>query len=125
MKADNDNIDPHAPLRLKDAVAIAFPYGGMSVSGLRREAFRGRLVMMRIAGKDFTTLAYIEEMKSRCLVLESLPASGCGQPVKTEKRSGSSSTVESNSALAAANMIVERLSKSSRSTSPSASLRSH
>ena len=50
------NIDPNAPLRLKDAVEIAFPLGGMTVSGLRRERNKGRLVIEEIAGKQFTTL---------------------------------------------------------------------
>ena len=31
--------------------------GGMTVSGLRREAARGRLAIEVIAGKHFTTLA--------------------------------------------------------------------
>ena len=31
-------IDPDTPLRLKTAVEVAFPLGGMTVSGLRREA---------------------------------------------------------------------------------------
>jgi hypothetical protein len=40
--------------------SLAFPDGSMSASGLRREAARGRLVIERIAGKDYTTLANIE-----------------------------------------------------------------
>jgi hypothetical protein len=56
------------PLRLADAIKHAFPFGGMTVSGLRREADRGRLVIERIAGKDFTTLAEIEAMRERCRV---------------------------------------------------------
>jgi hypothetical protein len=32
---------PDTPLRLEDAVKHAFPFGGMTVSGLRREAARG------------------------------------------------------------------------------------
>ncbi len=51
-----DDLDPTAPLRLSVAAAIAFPDGSMSASGLRREAARGRLVIERIAGKDYTTL---------------------------------------------------------------------
>jgi hypothetical protein len=37
------DISEDAPLRLKDAVKIAFPAGGMTVSGLRGEINRGRL----------------------------------------------------------------------------------
>ncbi len=57
---------PDDPLRLKDAVKIAFPFGGMTVSGLRREAVRGNLVLERYANKDFVTLNAISEMRKRC-----------------------------------------------------------
>ena len=36
-------IDRHAPLRLKTAAELAFPLGGMTASGLRKEAARGNL----------------------------------------------------------------------------------
>jgi len=52
-------IGPNTPLRLAEAVRIAFPSGGMTVSGLRREIARGRLAVEIIAGKQFTTLADI------------------------------------------------------------------
>jgi hypothetical protein len=54
------------PLRLADAVKIAFPMGGMTVAGLRRERDRNRLVIEKIAGKEFTTLAHIERMRELC-----------------------------------------------------------
>ena len=60
-----------APLRLSRAVELAFPEGGMTVSGLRREIARGRLEVERIAGKDFVTLAGIDLMRSRCRVAAS------------------------------------------------------
>ncbi|WMT90964.1 hypothetical protein [Pelagibacterium sp. H642] len=63
-----DQPDKDTPIRLSEAVKLAFPFGGMTVSGLRREAARGRLVMERIAGKDFVTLAAIEEMRKACVV---------------------------------------------------------
>src|SRR5436190_23250434 len=44
-------VGPDTPLRLADAVRLAFPHGGMSPSGLRREASRGRLAIEKIAGK--------------------------------------------------------------------------
>ncbi|WP_457811294.1 hypothetical protein [Sinorhizobium meliloti] len=65
---DKHRPDPNAPMRLKDIIPIAFPHGGISPAGLRREAKRGRLRLMRIAGKDFTTLAAIEEMQRLCVV---------------------------------------------------------
>ena len=69
MKAANDNQPgPNTPLRLADALKYAFPHGGMTVSGLRIEAGRGRLNIERIAGKDFTTLSEIENMRRLCHV---------------------------------------------------------
>ena len=44
-------IDPDAPIRLKDVIPIMFPLGGMTPSGLRKEAVRGRLALTRIAGR--------------------------------------------------------------------------
>jgi hypothetical protein len=64
----NDNIHLDHPLRLDDAVKFGFPYGGMTVSGLRREAAKGRLGIEKIANKDFTTLRAIEEMRKLCRV---------------------------------------------------------
>jgi hypothetical protein len=50
------NIFGDAPIRLSVAAKLAFPDGSMTASGLRREAARGRLLVERIAGKDYTTL---------------------------------------------------------------------
>jgi hypothetical protein len=63
------------PLRLDVAVQVAFPCGGMTVSGLRRERDAGRLETMRIAGKDFTTLAAIDRMLDQCRAPPKAPAS--------------------------------------------------
>jgi hypothetical protein len=59
-------ITPNTPLRLADAVKMAFPMGGMTVAGLRRERDRNRLVIEKIAGEEFTTLAHIERMRELC-----------------------------------------------------------
>jgi hypothetical protein len=56
-------VDPNTPLRLHDAVKLAFSAGGMIVSGLRRKIARGRLAHEMIAGKQFTTLTNIAEMR--------------------------------------------------------------
>jgi hypothetical protein len=61
-------ISDDAPLRLRKAAELAFPGGGMTASGLRREAIRGRLIVERIAGKDYTTLAAIAKMRELCRV---------------------------------------------------------
>jgi len=73
-----DEIGPNTPLRLKRAAELAFPMGGMTAAGLRREAQRGRLVIERIAGKDFVTLAAIEEMRKLCRVQAKAPTAGAG-----------------------------------------------
>src|SRR5215831_15675414 len=51
-----DQISEDTPLRLNVAAALAYPDGSMTASGLRREAAKGRLVIERTAGKDYTTL---------------------------------------------------------------------
>ena len=63
-----NDVSPDTPLRLSVAAALAFPDGSMTASGLRRECARGRLVVERIAGKDYTTLANIERMRELCRV---------------------------------------------------------
>ncbi|WP_456706923.1 MULTISPECIES: excisionase [Bradyrhizobium] len=65
----------HDPLRLSVAAAVAFPDGSMTASGLRRESSRGRLVIERIAGKDYTTLFHIERMRELCRVQAKEPGS--------------------------------------------------
>ena len=109
--------DADTPIRLADIIPLAFKHGGMTPSGLRREAARGNLTIMRMAGKDFTTLAYIEEMKRKCRVSGNQPGSGSDRPARTVEPSGLSSTEESRLALAAARQIAERLKNSSRTTS--------
>ncbi len=59
-------ITPHTLLRLVDAVKIEFPLGGMTVAGLRREGDGNRLVIEKIAGKEFTTLAHVKRMRELC-----------------------------------------------------------
>src|SRR5882757_9777717 len=92
----NDNILPDHPLRLEDAIKYGFPRGGMTVSGLRREAERGRLLIERIANKDFTSLRNIEEMRKLCRVKVEVPASG---GVRSAARAARSSLVAHGSSL--------------------------
>jgi|ERR1700722_5084592 hypothetical protein len=61
-------VDRNAPLRLARAAELVFPDGGMTASGLRKEAAKGRLTIYRIANKDFATLAAIEDMLAACRV---------------------------------------------------------
>src|SRR6478752_10615440 len=62
------DIADDTPLRLDVAAALAYPDGSMTASGLRREAAKGRLAIERVAGKDYTTLRNIEEMRALCRV---------------------------------------------------------
>jgi hypothetical protein len=71
------------PIRLSVAAALAFPDGSMTASGLRREAARGRLTIERIAGKDFTTLRAINEMRKQCRVEAKAPV--WLQPARRDK----------------------------------------
>ena len=71
-----DRVGPDTPLRLHVAAALAYPDGSMTAGGLRKEAGRGRLAIERVAGKDYTTLAAIEEMRGLCRVPQKAPVSG-------------------------------------------------
>src|SRR5215469_11299281 len=91
-------------LRLAVAAALVFRDGSMTASGLRREAARGRLVVERVAGKDYTTLANIGRMRELCRVEAKAPDCGFGDG-GAECPSGSSSTMAARSAQARAKMI--------------------
>src|SRR5947208_2440677 len=68
-KIDGVNISlvgPDTPLRLEDAVKMAFPLGGMTVAGLRKEIAKGNLTVEKIANKHFTTLDNIKRMREKC-----------------------------------------------------------
>lgn len=78
-KLQTAEIGPETPLRLSVAAALAFPGGAITASGLRRERDRGRLVVERIAGKDFTTLANIERMRELCRLESNVRGSGSDQ----------------------------------------------
>jgi hypothetical protein len=111
-----DKITPDTPLRLAIAAAIAFPDGSMTAAGLRREADRGRLVIERIAGKDFTTLRNIENMRKLCRVQAKAPDSTFGPrdvtPSATSPTAqlGSSEMVDATFSRAALQMKLQKLS---------------
>jgi hypothetical protein len=67
-------VDNDAPLRLARAAELAFPDGGMTASGLRKEAAKGRLVIERIANKDYTTLAATADMRAACRIADPKPS---------------------------------------------------
>lgn len=115
-------IAADTPLRLDYAAEVAFPNGSMTGKGLRREGLRGRLAIMRINGKLFTTLADIQEMCRQCRDAQKALDSGRNQNGDAATTSnapyGSSSTMEDlKEAQAALLRNGERLKASLRSTS--------
>ena len=82
-----DDIGPDTPLRLEVAAHIAFPHGGMTVSGLRKERDRGRLAVEKIANKEFTTLRNIERMRELCRAAAKVLASGSNPKSEIRKES--------------------------------------
>jgi hypothetical protein len=120
---DAKAVGPETPLRLKVAAAIAYPDGSMTASGLRKEAARGRLVIERTAGKDYTTLQAIEEMRKLCRHYPGVRDCGSerqgaisGDGSLTQQ-SGSSSTQSIKRAQSAAQTIVTGLKERSKLTS--------
>ena len=117
-------IDEGTPLRLSDAAALAFPQGGMTVCGLRREAARGRLAIMRVAGKDYTTLAAIKDMLEKCRVPPKAPDYGFAPPAEigpapsSRAPAGSSSTAAGRSAQDAVREKLIALKERSPTISP-------
>jgi hypothetical protein len=109
---DNDNIGPTTPLRLARAAALAFPDGSMTEKGLRREFQRGRLVVERIAGKDYTTLSAIEQMRILCRLEKNHHDSGYDQRAASVAQRGSSFTNEGSIALAALKSTLRARKKS-------------
>jgi integrase len=94
---------PDTPLRLDVAA------GGMTASGLRREASRGRLTIERIAGKDFTTLAAIASMREKCRAQLPHPDS-TSESAAMALTSGSSSMLDGRSAQEHLRAIAAKLS---------------
>lgn len=103
-------------VRLSDAVAWFFPHGRMTLSALRTEARKGRLVIERIAGKDFVTRRAINEMRARCRDQGSRPASS-SEGTETESAAGSSETANGISAQDALRIRLARPPTRSKDTS--------
>src|SRR3981189_2914729 len=91
-----DLLKPTTPLRLSVAAELAFPDGSMTASGLRREGARGRLVIERVAGKDYTTLANIERMRELCRVEAKVPGCGLSPPDVTRREESSDAPYSSS-----------------------------
>ena len=117
------NVGPDTPLRLERAAQIAFPGGAMTASGLRKERDRDRLVVEKIAGKEFTTLRHIERMRELCRAPQKVPDYGLSRKSETRmenssgERPGSFETERARSARAALEQTARGLNKLSRNTS--------
>lgn len=111
-------IGPDVPLRLADALKLAYPAGGMTLSGLRREIKRGTLDVEIVANKSFVTLRAIEQMRERCRRKARVHVSG--YDLSEEEMTESSSPMRSTSFLTAENrnpqaVLEMRLKKRSNS----------
>src|SRR6266404_3937530 len=107
-----DQVGPDTPLRLDVAATLAYPDGSMTASGLRKEAKRKRLAIERVAGKDYTTLGAISEMRELCRqsanphVSGSSPKNGTTPANSPTSRCGTSKTEITGKALAAARAML-------------------
>ena len=114
---DTAEIRPDTPIRLAEAALYAFPNGGMTAAGLRKERDRGHLKTYRVAGKEFTTPLDIERMLDLCRTHPRALASISARPTADETPSGSSAMESGSKALDALLMSVDKLSNGSRTTS--------
>jgi hypothetical protein len=113
-------ITDDTPPRLARAAVITFPDGSMSASGLLVEADRGRLLICRIAGKDYTILANIRRMIDQCPrdpkvrgVRSALQGGVAIGELRTPAHGSSAVIVDTRKALAAAMTIAKGLSRPS------------
>ena len=111
------------PLRLAKAAQEAFPDGGMTASGIRRENRRGRLVIERVAGKDYTTLAEIDRMRELCRLDRKAPDFGSEKSAETPPEliaapHGSSATMATMRPRDALRTTLQELSAPSGDISP-------
>jgi hypothetical protein len=116
MKPEFDSLQDvplDAPLRLGIAARLAYPDGSMTASGLRKEAGRGRLAIERVAGKDYTTLSAIAEMRKKCLLEPKGRGSGLGrnadQPVENSSPNRPGSFSAQHHQMPDTDALVERL----------------
>jgi hypothetical protein len=111
-------VDNDTPQRL-GVVAAQF---GLTAAALRTEAQRGRLVIARVAGKDWTSVAEVQRMFGLCRVTREALTCGSDQPASERAaaiaRYGSSETPDTSAALASAWASVKRLRRRSPTISP-------
>lgn len=115
-------------MTLAEYIAVFHPLGPLTVSSLRTEIRRNRLLTAEVCGKLYVTparVAALFEPQRRCPAAPKAPASTSGQtgPKSTRPQPGSSSTDRKRSAQAALQMSLAKLKSPSRSTSPASGRR--
>lgn len=91
---------------IKGTVIFGYP-----ASGLRTEARKGRLDLIRVAGKDYVTAEAIREMERKCRVTPKEPTSDSRSEPTDRHPPGSSSTADASAALASAVTALKKLKK--------------
>jgi hypothetical protein len=100
-RIERASIDDDDPITLREACEL-FPQAHLTVSTLRAEARRDRLMIFPIGKRDYTTRRAMREMVQLCQ-----------QADKRRKfRKHESPATQSASAMAAANQMVRMLKKS-------------
>jgi hypothetical protein len=113
-------VEPH--YSLAQAVQRFFPDGPITVSTLRNAIRDGHLQATKPQGKLLVTESWLWEWLQKCRVAKNLRACGSSPPnpsetpAQHELPSGASLTERNELALAAANAILCKLSKSSPTT---------
>jgi hypothetical protein len=96
---EGGGITEDDPITLREACAL-FPRAHLTVSTLRAEARRDRLMIFPIGKRHYTTLRSMREMVSKCQQTDSRR-----QPISIRKNE----STDRASALAAANETLRRL----------------
>ena len=116
MSAFRIAVDNDTPQRL----AVVASQFGLTAAALRTEAKRGRLVIWRVAGKDWTSVAEVNRMFQNCRVTPEALTYGSDRLASAATlQSGSSETPDASAALASAWASVERLKGRSPTILPS------
>lgn len=130
LRPSPDDWADDEPMTLKEAVAVFYPHGPLTVSSLRTEIANGRLATAKVAGRYYVTPANLKALFEphtlTCPESQKVHAFTFAQPGRTggQMPSMSSEMVEQRSALAAARMSLQALKKPSGNTSAQSASRS-
>jgi hypothetical protein len=98
------------PVPLRDAPALFWPMGGMTVAKLRKQAQRGFLAVEKIGRTEFVTASAIREMRELCRVGNPRPA----LPSERKPTDAASGSSEKDNDIDAQTALRVRLSKPSK-----------